>query len=108
MTDDNNEKIKKIYEKYENEMKELEEKYKEKKNNKRKFRIRYFTLIFIIVLLIFSPLVILGISFGINELGWFDNHKGMYKTELPIELPARGQSRSRPWRLLQERRRLIP
>lgn len=90
MTDDNNEKIKKICEKYENEMKELEEKYKEKKNNKRKFRIRYFTLIFIIVLLIFSPLVILGISFGINELGWFDNHKGMYKTELPIDLPARG------------------
>ena len=92
---ESNEKIKEIYEKYEKEVTILEEKYKneydkKKKLRRRKYKIGLLVSYGLLFLIITIPIIVLFINFGIKELGWFDSHKGMYKTELPIETPARG------------------
>lgn len=59
----------------------------EPKNNRK---IKIFLCISSIALFFVVSFTIFIFIFGINTLGWFDNYEGMYKTELPIEYPAKG------------------
>lgn len=91
-----------IDKKYQNKINEINDNYIRNINRINEKKI-YIPLI-IVLAVVLTPLFIFIFYYGCTELGWFVNYDGMYKTELPIEAPAKGGTLYLPndWHFVEE------